>query len=260
MGHYAIELTSVTKHFGDKRALQGVSFTVPVGSVVGVLGPNGAGKTTTINILSTLIRPTSGRASVAGYDVVTQPGPPQHRPHRPVRRRRRTAHRPGEPGAVRTAARHESQAGPAARSRRDVWTLVSTLTGQGISVLLTTQYLEEADPLSDSIVVIDRGAVIADGRPDELKRRVGGSYCQVTRSTWPTCGASPPRCPASTAWRPTPNPAQCRCPRTGVATVGEVFRRVEALGVELTDISLRKPSLDEVFFKLTGEGVTAWPR
>ncbi len=72
MGHYAIELTSVTKHFGDKQALQGVSFTVPVGSVVGVLGPNGAGKTTTINILSTLIRPTSGRASVAGYDVVTQ--------------------------------------------------------------------------------------------------------------------------------------------------------------------------------------------
>jgi len=68
----AIELDAVTKRFGNEEALRGVTFTAPVGSVLGVLGPNGAGKTTTINILSTLLRPSTGRAIVAGYDVVTQ--------------------------------------------------------------------------------------------------------------------------------------------------------------------------------------------
>ncbi|MGV0836594.1 ATP-binding cassette domain-containing protein [Mycolicibacterium thermoresistibile] len=306
---YAIQLDAVTKRFGDKEALRGVSFTVPVGGVVGVLGPNGAGKTTTINILSTLLRPSTGRARVAGFDVVKQAAQVREsigltgqyaavdealtgrenlvlfgrlRGLRRDRARQRADHlldsfSLSDAGDRRVSTYSggmrrrvdiacglvvppkvvfldEPTTGLDPRSRREVWALVSTLTQQGISVLLTTQYLEEADALAESIVVIDAGTVIADGSPDDLKRRVGGSYCQVT----PVNPADLPRIAAALDGLPDVEthadsgtvavPAQ-----DGVATLGEVFRRVEALGVELSDISLRKPSLDEVFLKLTGQ-------
>lgn len=308
MPNHAIEVDGVTKTFGDHQALRGVSFTVPTGSVLGLLGPNGAGKTTTINILSTLVQPTTGRATVAGYDVVAQ-----------AKEVRASIGLTGQYAAVdelltgrenlvlfarlrdltRSEARtrademlaafsltdsgdkrvssysggmrrrvdiacglvvppkvvflDEPTTGLDPRSRREVWELVASLSGQGITTLLTTQYLEEADALSDSIVVIDRGQVIADGTAEHLKRAIGGSYCQVT----PVHPGDVPRvatalgglaglevdADAGTVSVPAPD---------GVATLGEVFRRVADLGVELTDISLRKPSLDEVFFALTG--------
>lgn len=139
------------------------------------------------------------------------------------------------------------------RSRRDVWSLVSDLAAQNVTVLLTTQYLEEADVLSDSIVILDAGRVIASGTADALKRRMGFSYCEVT----PLNPEDLARVAAvlgdyegaeidadnNTVSVPAPS---------GVSTLGEVFRRLEELGVELMDISLRKPSLDEVFLHLTG--------
>ncbi|MET4430931.1 ATP-binding cassette domain-containing protein [Mycolicibacterium sp. 624] len=139
------------------------------------------------------------------------------------------------------------------RSRREVWDLVGSLSEQGITTLLTTQYLEEADALSDGIVVIDRGQVIADGTPEELKNKVGGTFCQVT----PTNLADVPRIATAlagfdgletdedggTVSVPAPD---------GVATLTDVLRRVNDIGVELNDVSLRKPSLDQVFFTLTG--------
>jgi ABC-2 type transport system ATP-binding protein len=139
------------------------------------------------------------------------------------------------------------------RSRRDVWDLVSSLSAQGVTVLLTTQYLEEADVLSDSIVVINHGRVIASGTAEDLKSRVRFSYCSVSPAN-PSdlCrifdvvadleGAQADR-EANTVSVLAPD---------GVATLSEVFRRVDQLGVELSDISLRKPSLDEVFLHLTG--------
>lgn len=138
------------------------------------------------------------------------------------------------------------------RSRRDVWALVSSLRVQGISVLLTTQYLEEADVLSDSIVVIDHGRVIASGTSEELKRAVGTSYCQVTP-------ANPAELPqVATALTglegieiDSDTGSVSVFAPDGVATLVEVFRRVDALGLELADISLRKPSLDEAFLHLT---------
>lgn len=313
MPEYAIELEDVTKSFRDKQALRGMTFRMPAGTVLGVLGPNGAGKTTTINVLSTLIRPTSGTARVAGYDVVTQAAQ--------VRRsigltgqyaaidemltgrenlvlfgelnglsRARARARADElleafsltdaagrrvgtySGGMRRRADiacglvaepavvflDEPTTGLDPRSRREVWDLVSSLPGRGTSVLLTTQYLDEADALSDSIVVIDHGQVIAEGSADELKQRVGGSFCQVTPvhtadGPWiaaALAGLGEVSTAADTGALSIPAPG-------GLSTLTEVFRRLEGLGIEVGDIALRKPSLDEVFFTLTSQSAPA---
>ncbi|OBF76908.1 IclR family transcriptional regulator [Mycobacterium sp. 852002-51613_SCH5001154] len=308
MSPLAIEVVGLTKTFGGKTsALKGVNFSVPAGTVCGLLGHNGAGKTTTINILSTLIRPTSGRAFVSGYDVVRQAG--QVRASigmagqftgmdplltgrenlvlfgrlRGLRRqqaktradelleqfdlveaadRRVSTYSGGMWRRVDLASAlvvlpkvlflDEPTTGLDPRSRRAMWSFVSSLALQGVTVLLTTQYLEEADVLSDSIVVIDHGQVIASGTAEDLKRRVGSSYCQVT----PANPADLPKVAAAlnglegididTDMNFVSVPAP-----DGVATLGEVLRRVDAIGVELIDISLRKPSLDEAFLHLT---------
>ena len=143
------------------------------------------------------------------------------------------------------------------RSRREVWALVSSLSARDVTVLLTTQYLEEADMLSDSIVVIDSGRVIADGTADDLKRLVGISYRQVTPvnhahlsrivTVLADLGGAEPDHETNTVSVPAPD---------GIATLCEVFRRVDGLGVELADISLRKPSLDEAFLHLTMPTIT----
>jgi ABC-2 type transport system ATP-binding protein len=304
----AIEVVDLTKTFGrNTPALRGVSFSVPAGTVCGLLGHNGAGKTTAINILSTLIRPTSGRAAVAGYDITDQPA--QVRASiamtgqfitldmlltgrenlvlfgrlRGLRRSQSKA-RADElierfdlvAAADRAVATYsggmqrrvdlaaalmvlprvlfldEPTAGLDPRTRRDVWALVSSLAEQGVTVLLTTQYLEEADVLSDSIVVIDHGQVIASGTAEDLKRRVGASYCQVS----PANPADLPRVTAALTGLDgvdidgDTSSVSVVAP-DGVATLADVFRRVDALGIELADISLRKPSLDEAFMHIT---------
>lgn len=304
----AIEVEGLTKKFGGSTvALAGVDFSVPAGTVCGLLGHNGAGKTTTINILSTLIRPTSGRASVAGHDVVRRPAEVRasigmagqftgldpmltgrenlvlFSRLRGLNRRRAKARADElleQFNLVDAADRRlstysggmfrrvdlasalvvppkvlfldEPTTGLDPRSRRDVWALVSSLRVQGISVLLTTQYLEEADVLSDSIVVIDHGRVIASGTSEELKRAVGTSYCQVT----PANPAELPQVAAALTGLEgieidSDTGSVSVFAPDGVATLVEVFRRVDALGLELADISLRKPSLDEAFLHLT---------
>ncbi|OBF57405.1 IclR family transcriptional regulator [Mycobacterium sp. 852002-53434_SCH5985345] len=308
MSPLAIEVVGLTKTFGDNtHALGGVSFSVPAGTVCGLLGHNGAGKTTTINILSTLIRPTSGRAFVSGYDVVRQAGKVRASigmagqftgmdPYLTGRenlvlfgrlrglRRQQAKARADElleqfdlVGAAdrrvstysggmwrrvdlasalvvlpRVLFLDEPTTGLDPRSRRAMWSFVSSLALQGVTVLLTTQYLEEADVLSDSIVLIDHGQVIASGTAEELKQRVGSSYCQVT----PANPADLPKVAAALAGLEgididtEMNFVSVPAPE-GVATLGEVFRRIDAIGIELIDISLRKPSLDEAFMRLT---------
>jgi len=314
MGEFAIELRNVAKTFaGTTPALRDVSLSVPRGSVCALLGPNGAGKTTTINILSTLLRPSSGHATVAGYDVVRQPAQVRasigvtgqyaaldelltgrenlvlfgrlrglRRNHARIRAddlihqfglshaadRRVSTYSGGMRRRIDIAAAlvvrpkvlflDEPTTGLDPRSRRDVWALVSELSAQDVTILLTTQYLEEADVLSDSIIVIDSGRVIASGTAEDLKRRVGFSYCQVT----PVNPADLSRIAAvlgdldGAEADHEANTVSVRAP-DGVATLGEVFRRVDELGVELADISLRKPSLDEAFLHLTLATVTA---
>ncbi|MBF6061638.1 ATP-binding cassette domain-containing protein [Nocardia terpenica] len=137
-------------------------------------------------------------------------------------------------------------------SRQRLWSLVRELKQQGVTILLTTQYLEEADALSDNIIVVDKGTVIAEGTADQLKARSGASYCEVV----PVDAAEVPA--VLTALRglegvtvaesadrvalPAPD---------GAATLGEVLRRVTDAGIDLIDIALRRPSLDEVFLELT---------
>ncbi len=143
------------------------------------------------------------------------------------------------------------------RSRRDVWNLVSSLAAQDVTVLLTTQYLEEADVLSDSIVILNSGRIVASGTAEELKRLVGFSYCQVTlanpadldRTAAALSGFEGVEVDADANTVSVPAPDH-------VATFANVFRRIDQLGVELIDISLRKPSLDEVFMHLTAPTVT----
>jgi ABC-2 type transport system ATP-binding protein len=309
-----IELNGVSMMFDETVvALRDVSFSIPAGTVCGLLGHNGAGKTTIVKILSTLLRPTSGHALVAGYDVVRDAAKVRasigltgqdaaldlalsgrenlvlfarlrgmrrrdarlraaelierfgmgHAADRQVatysggmRRRIDIAAALVDPPKVLFL--DEPTTGLDPRSRRDVWTLVSSLSAQGITVLLTTQYLEEADVLSDEIVILDDGRIIASGTADDLKRRTGQRYCDMT----PVNPADLPRVVAAVAdivgaeASPLSNTVSVPAP-DGVATLVEMLRRTEVLGIELHDISLRKPSLDEVFLNLTPSPVIA---
>ena len=311
-GGPVIEVENLGKTYREVSALSDVSFTVPTGSVLGLLGHNGAGKTTTVQILSTLIPPTSGRALVAGYDVVEQATQVRnnigvtgqnaclddlltgrenlmlfgrlrglrrkearrradeliqqfdlgHAADRPVQTysggmRRRVDIAIALVLTPRVLFLDEPTTGLDPRSRRQVWELVSSLASEGVTVLLTTQYLEEADVLSDSIVILNSGRVVASGTAEELKARTGATYCQVTL----VHPADIPRVSAALSGidevdvDPEANTVSVRAV-DGVGILGEVVRRTDQLGVELIDISLRKPTLDEVFLHLTPTALT----
>ncbi|WP_149360550.1 ATP-binding cassette domain-containing protein [Lolliginicoccus suaedae] len=146
------------------------------------------------------------------------------------------------------------------RSRQAVWSLVQSLKNEGITVLLTTQYLEEADILSDNIIVIDKGTVIAEGTADQLKERTGGSYCEVVP-------LNPTQLPKIQALLADLYPQDAPLPEItsdadrlalpatdGPATLSEVLRRLDMENIQLADVALRRPSLDDVFLSLTGHG------
>ncbi|WP_245722193.1 ATP-binding cassette domain-containing protein [Nocardia crassostreae] len=143
------------------------------------------------------------------------------------------------------------------RSRQGVWDLVSGFRKHGITTLLTTQYLEEADALCDRIIVIDHGVVIADGTADELKARTGGSYCEIV----PLRIEELPRIatalgdllPDASREALSRNTDRLAIPAPeGAKTLAEALRRLDGAGLELVDIALRRPSLDDVFLSLTG--------
>jgi ABC-2 type transport system ATP-binding protein len=303
-----IELINVAKTFGGGvPALRDVSFSVPTGSVCALLGHNGAGKTTTVRILSTLLRPSSGQAIVAGYDVSREPAEVRRRIGVTGQDAALDSRLTGRENLIlfgrlrglgRAAARaraeelinhfdmadaadrmvntysggmrrridiavslvvppkvlflDEPTTGLDPRSRRDVWKLVSSMAAQDITVLLTTQYLEEADILSDSVVILNAGEIVASGTADELKRQTGVSYCEMTARS----PEEVPRIVAALAdfaeVEVDTDTSSVSVPAAqGVATLSEVFRRLSELDIELLDISLRRPSLDEVFLHLT---------
>jgi ABC-2 type transport system ATP-binding protein len=309
----AITVEKARKKYGGnagKNALDGLDLTVARGTVHGVLGPNGAGKTTLIRILSTLLRPDSGRVEVAGHDVVRQAYEVRLRigllgqhaaldeelgGHQNLEMFGRLYHlgarharvRAGElldrfgladtgrkpvkqySGGMRRrldlAASlitdpevlflDEPTTGLDPRGRTEVWSAVRSLVGGGTTVLLTTQYLEEADQLADRISVVDAGRVVADGTADELKALTGGDRIDVVVRDAGQLGAAVALLPVPKAdISVDPDRRLLSAPVTDRMTVlSGVVRALEEAGIEAEDVALRRPTLDEVFLHLTGD-------
>lgn len=292
---------------GDKIALSNVSFDVAKGEVVGLLGPNGAGKTTTINILSTLLAPTSGSATVASFDVVDEAIQVRRAitltgqfaavdevltgrenlvmfaQLRGLNRRdakNRAVQLLADFGLVEAADKRagtysggtrrrldlaaslveevdvlfldEPTTGLDPRSRADLWNIVRTLQRNGMTIILTTQYLEEADQLADRIIVIDEGTVVASGTPNELKARAGGRSCVVTPVDPTSLGDIERELAGLGELASDENEGTITVADANPADLIEVASRLEAASIEVGDLALRRPTLDEVFLQLTG--------
>ena len=305
----AIQAEDLHVSYGSVDALRGVDLAAETGTVLGLLGPNGAGKTTAVRVLTTLLRPNSGSARVAGFDVVRERrrAPQPHRPRRAVRGRGREPDRLREPRdggpALPPAAGRGRASGPSEllnsfeldeaagrlvrtysggmrrrldlaaslvaqppvlfldepttgldpRSRNKLLETIERQVASGTTVLLTTQTLDEADRLADSIAVIDRGKVIAEGSPDELKARVGGERLEVTiedasRSgqaveALASTGCDPPEVDGPVVRMTFPR-------RSGV--IADAVRELDDAGIGIADLVVRRPTLDDVFMVLTG--------
>lgn len=305
-----IEATGLVKTYGDVVALDGLDLVVPEGQVLGLLGPNGAGKTTTVRILTTLLKPDAGEATVAGFDVVRQPDrvrrvigltgqyaavdeyltgrenlrmfgdlyhlDPAYVRERSVELLERFDLADAADRSLRTYSGgmrrrldlaasliakpsilflDEPTTGLDPRSRLGLWEVITDLVAEGTTVLLTTQYLEEADQLAERIVVIDHGRVIAQGTSDSLKDEVGGDRLEIVV-------VDPAQLPAATEALAAVATGEViadveerrvSAPVTGgSATLVEAVRRLDASGVAIADIVLRRPTLDDVFLSLTG--------
>ena len=314
VGECAVEAEGLVKHYGDVKALDGIDLEVPQGTVLGLLGPNGAGKTTSVRILATLLKPDSGRASVAGHDVLRKPdevrraigltgqyaavdeyltgreniamvGGLYHlrksfvsaRADELLERFRLTdaADRPVKTysGGMRrrldlaaSLVAHpeilfldEPTTGLDPRSRLELWDVISALVRDGTTVLLTTQYLEEADQLADSIVVIDHGLVIARGTAEQLKSEVGGDLLEVVVGPEQLTAARDALAPLADGevWVDSEQ-LRVEVPVSGGSRVlVEAVRALDAAAVRVEDIALRRPTLDDVFMSLTGHTAEA---
>jgi ABC-2 type transport system ATP-binding protein len=147
------------------------------------------------------------------------------------------------------------------RSRQSIWDLVGAFKDAGVATLLTTQYLEEADALSDRIIVIDHGAIVAEGTAEGLKQRTGGTYCEIVprdlKDLAAAADALGPLLPDKSRAAMTSTSDRISIPAPeGPNTLAQALLRLEAANIELADIGLRRPSLDEVFLTLTDETIS----
>jgi len=306
MSDLMIEADRVSKSFGSVRALDEVSVAVPRGKVLGLLGHNGAGKTTLVNVLTTLLPPSSGTARVAGYDVGQQCHQVRARigltgqfaavdeqlsgldnlvliarllgatsreararaaelletfgltdaARRPARTysggmRRRldlSASLVGRPDVIFL---DEPTTGLDPASRMGMWEIVQKLVGDGTTVLLTTQYLDEADRLADSITVLSAGRVVASGTAAELKAQVGKRTVVVTLAdstdaegavaALKRAGLQPVRDEARHA---------VTTPVERSAELAVVVRALDEAGIEVGELALTEPTLDDVYLTM----------
>jgi ABC-2 type transport system ATP-binding protein len=307
----AILVEGLTKHYGKVEALKGIDFEVPTGTIFGLLGPNGAGKTTAVRILSTIIKPSGGRAEIFGYDVV-------HKAHdvrmmiglagqsaavdpnltgrenlkligtlaqlpgkaiapraaellerfqlvdagdRPIRTysggmRRRLDVAAALVGKPPVIFLDEPTTGLDISSRTELWAVIDELVAEGSTVLLTTQYLEEADVLADRIAVVHGGVVVANDTASALKARLGNSVIEITL----TDDAAAKRAQSLLARLVNEQPER-EGHRVHLSTaqapkvLTQVLRSLDANGMTAVGITVREPSLDDVFLALTGHHV-----
>ena len=309
-GDPAVVVEGVDKRFGDVVALEDVDLRVERGTVLGLLGPNGACKTTLVRILTTLLEPDSGRATVAGHDVVRNAAALRHviglagqsaavddyltghenlelvarLYHLPKSEAR---HRAGEllerfdlvdaggrqartySGGMRRRLDlalsliseppvlflDEPTTGLDPRSRIGLWDVIKELVTGGTTVLLTTQYLEEADALADRITVIDHGRVLAEGTADELKQQSAQAVLAVHVEAAHQLSDAATVLGRLSEQEPQINEAEARVSvgtAHGSSLIVRAVRELEAAGVGVADIGLRQPTLDDVFMALTG--------
>jgi ABC-2 type transport system ATP-binding protein len=305
----AIACEGLRKHFGDTTALDSLDLAVPQGTVHGLLGPNGAGKTTAVRILATLLRPDSGRALIAGFDVARQAAQVRariglagqhaavdeilsgrqnlvmfgrlcHLPAAAARRRadellsqfslteagtRPVRHYSGGMRrrldlaasfivAPRVLFLDEPTTGLDPRGRNEVWQTIRALAAVGTTVLLTTQYLDEADQLADAISVIAAGRVIAEGIPDELKSRAGGDRIDVVlreaSDLIPAARVLQARL-GTDAYLDHDRRALSVPVTDRLTALTQIIRSLDEENIPAEDIAVRRPTLDEAFLHLT---------
>ncbi len=310
---HAIIAENVVKHFGDVKALDGVSIAAEPGKVLGLLGPNGAGKTTLVRILATLLKPDSGGVRVGGIDVLRH----QQRVREIIglagqyaavdeiltgrenlvmvgrlyhmsrqRAKERAADLLAQFALTDAADRSvktysggmrrrldlaasmvarpnilfldEPTTGLDARARIAMWDTIRELVADGTTLLLTTQYLEEADELADRIVVIDHGQVIAEGSADELKANMAADFIDITvADPLQTAQASELLGRLSTE---TPQSDDRRgqvvlAVDSGAQRIAEVVRLLDSEDIHIAELNLRRPTLNDVFLSITGEAI-----
>jgi ABC-2 type transport system ATP-binding protein len=308
MSDAAIHTEGLVRQFGDQVAVDDVNLDIRTGEIYGFLGPNGAGKSTTVRMLCTLLAPTRGQATVAGFDVDTQPGDvrlrigvalqeaaldPKQTGAELLRLQGLLYGLPKSAMAQRVAELGElidlsdaldrpigTYSGGMKRrldlvaalvhnpeilfldepttgldpiSRASVWDEVRRLNEQlGMTIFLTTQYLEEADLLCGRVGIINSGRIVAEGSPDELKRKVGADVI-VARVD----GDAAPLCPIIETV-PGVQSVEAHGAElvistdSGSAAISPVAVALSACEVAVRDLTLRTPTLDDVFLELTG--------
>ena len=297
---------NLVRYFGDVKAVDGIDITVKTGEIFGFLGPNGAGKSTAVRMLTTLLRPTSGTATVAGFDVAKHPdevrrrigvalqdaaidplmtgtellrlqavlyGIPQaqmkNRASELLERVGLTAAADRRVGTYSGGMRRrldlalalihqptvlfldEPTTGLDPMSRMSLWEEVRRLNNEGTTVMLTTQYLEEADQLADRIAIIDAGKIVREGKPQDLKAGVGFPTLLITVPSDQT-----ERAKAVLAtfgdMRPTAEGSLGVGLRGGANVVTDVVRKLDEASVRVQHLEINEPSLDDVFAEATG--------
>ncbi len=295
---------------GPVHALDGLDIEIEQGTVRGLLGPNGSGKTTTVKVLSTLLRPDSGEAHVAGVDVLAHPAEVRRRIgasgqyaavderltarenllmvgrlyHLGSRRSREradellhafdlveAADRPlkGFSGGMRRRVDlagalvinppvlflDEPTTGLDPQARLGLWDVIRERAAEGTTVLLTTQYLEEADQLADQISVIDHGRVIAEGTADELKASVGGRRVQITLVDESDATSAATILQRHGRGEPGVSGRGVTIQvEDATRALRSALAEIEEAGIQIHEAGVRRPTLDDVFLTLTGHG------